>query len=149
MVFYSLPYSCKAADEGFAGVLHQGPPMKDDKPSMAARPIEILKKGVVGRVYKVAEECADPCKPPILWKNSDFVAPALPTGHSSENTQTGYLTFPAGMPEIARLYVDRPFVSTTINPEIVTTSDANFDGHEDHPPFPPSPSTPTVRDEAA
>uniref|UniRef100_A0A0G4FFT2 Uncharacterized protein n=1 Tax=Chromera velia CCMP2878 TaxID=1169474 RepID=A0A0G4FFT2_9ALVE len=148
IVFYNLPYS-KAADEGFTGVLYQGPPMKDGKPSTAARPIEILKKGVLGWVYKVAEECADPCKPPLLWKNADFVAPALPIGHSSENTQTGYLTFPAGVPEIARLYADRPFVSTAINPEITSTSDSNSDGHEVHPPLPPSTSTPPVAAAAA
>uniref|UniRef100_A0A0G4HHJ3 Uncharacterized protein n=1 Tax=Chromera velia CCMP2878 TaxID=1169474 RepID=A0A0G4HHJ3_9ALVE len=116
--------------------------MKDGKPSTAARPIKILKKGVLGWVYKVAEECADPCKPPLLWKNADFVAPALPIGHSSENTQIGYLIFPARVPEIARLYVNRLFVSTAINPEITSTSDSNSDGHEVHPPLPPSAFTP-------
>uniref|UniRef100_A0A0G4HZ42 Uncharacterized protein n=1 Tax=Chromera velia CCMP2878 TaxID=1169474 RepID=A0A0G4HZ42_9ALVE len=148
IVFYNLPYS-KAADEGFVGILYQGPPMKDGKPSTVARPIEILKKGVLGWVYKVAEECADPCKPPLLWKNADFVAPALPIGHSSENAQTGYLTFLAGVPEIAHLYVDRPFVSTAINPEATSTSDSNFDGHEVHPPLPSSASTPPAAAAAA
>uniref|UniRef100_A0A0G4ICN3 Uncharacterized protein n=1 Tax=Chromera velia CCMP2878 TaxID=1169474 RepID=A0A0G4ICN3_9ALVE len=65
------------------------------------------------------------------------------------NEETGYLTFLAGVPEIARLYADRPFISTAINPKATSTSDSNSDGHEVHPPLPPSASTPPVAAAAA